>query len=149
MTIAIGIEEDRVADPHRIARRTRSFSDALCGVVLQVENVELISLAAAVALSALLCFPQCLPASPITFAFSGTLLEPVNGSSTFSGFFTVNSNPNPQTGFSSVTEQGSDVSATLNIGGQVIDYANTPQNTQFVEAMVNTQEGIPIEGTPS
>ncbi len=99
---------------------------------------------AAVAASLLPCYPQSLWASPITFAFDGTLLEPVNGSSTFSGFFTVNSNPNPQPGFTSVTEQGTDVSATLNIGGQVINYTNASPNTGFVEATVNAEPGIPI-----
>jgi hypothetical protein len=99
---------------------------------------------AALAASLLPCYPQSLRANPITFAFNGTLLEPVNGSSTFSGFFTVNSNPNPQPGFTSVTEQGMDVSATLNIGGQVINYINTAQNTGFIEATVNAEPGIPM-----
>jgi hypothetical protein len=104
---------------------------------------------AVVAASLLPCCPQSLCASPITFAFNGTLLEPVNGSSTFSGLFTVNSNPNPQPGFTSVTEQGTDVAATLNIGGQLINYTNTPQNTEFVDAMVNAQPGLLVLNGPN
>ena len=98
----------------------------------------------AVAALLLPSFPQSIQASPITFAFTGTLLEPVNGYSSFSGIFTVESNPNPPPGFTSVTEQGVDVSATLNIGGQVINYANTTPDSLFVQAMVNAQPGIPI-----
>ncbi len=103
----------------------------------------------AVAALLLPSFPQSLQASPITFAFTGTLLEPVNGSSSFSGFFTVESNPNPPPGITSVTQQGADVSATLNIGGQVINYANTTPDSLFVQAMVNAQPGLPILNGPN
>ena len=48
MPVAIGVEIDRVADPHRIARRARSFGDPFGGVALQIEDVETVRLAAAV-----------------------------------------------------------------------------------------------------
>src|SRR6185369_2036927 len=48
MTIAIGVEEDRIAEPHRVARRPRTFRDPFRGAALQIENVELVGLPAPV-----------------------------------------------------------------------------------------------------
>ncbi len=50
MTVAIGIEVDRVADPDRIARRPRSFGDPFGFVRFQIEGVEDVSFATAIPL---------------------------------------------------------------------------------------------------
>lgn len=69
-------------------------------------------------------------ASPITYDFTGTFLQNgmVNGSHQISGSFTINSNPPPSSGLSPAIESGSNVSITINAGGQVYSFANTPQN---------------------
>lgn len=69
-------------------------------------------------------------ASPITYAFAGTLSTPSSGTDQFSGSFTINGDP---TIFSSdqrafrglgVYEHGSDVSLTVKVGGQVFNFSN-------------------------
>src|SRR5690349_1293780 len=50
MPVAIRVKEDRVANPHRIACRSGTFSDASRSVTAEVEDEELIGLAAAVSL---------------------------------------------------------------------------------------------------
>ncbi len=45
------------------------------------------------AVLAFLAFQSTVQAGPITYDFSGTLTQPANGSSQFSGSFTVNANP--------------------------------------------------------
>jgi hypothetical protein len=66
-------------------------------------------------------------ASPITFDFTGTLKAPINGTEQLSGSFTINGDPTP-TGWpyplTSVNENGSDVSITVNMGGQVFHFDN-------------------------
>ncbi len=87
-------------------------------------------LSLAIALSVLVSTPQVVLAEPITYAFNGTFKEPFDGSLTFSGTLTINATPTlgPGSGQLSVTENGSDVSLSLNLGGQAINFVNTPQN---------------------
>jgi len=75
-------------------------------------------------------------ASPITYDFTGTLRDGfANGSTDFSGSFTIDGDPTLQPD-GSVDEKGSDVSITLNIGGQTYKYENNA-NTE-VELTVGT-----------
>jgi hypothetical protein len=90
-----------------------------------------------IAVSIVLSSQQIVGASPLTYDFTGTLNQPVDGSTTFTGSFTINANPtvwssatvNPPDFpvMSGVFESGSDVSLTVNLGGQMINYVNTPQ----------------------
>jgi hypothetical protein len=73
-------------------------------------------------------------AGPITYDFTGTLSQPVAGTQTFSGSFTINGNPTVAPGSPGVTENGSDVALTLNLGGQVIQYVNTARDPSYVTA---------------
>ncbi len=76
-------------------------------------------------------------ASPITFDFTGILNPsvslPINGTYQISGSFTINSNPPagpttiPGNGIE-LTENGSNVSLTVNAGGQTFNFINTSQN---------------------
>jgi len=81
-----------------------------------------------IAVSIVLSSQQIVGASPVTYDFTGTLNQPVDGSTTFTGSFTINANPtvnlvaNPY-----VAEDGSDVSLSVNLGGHTINYVNTPQ----------------------
>ena len=71
-----------------------------------------------IAVSIVLSSQQIVGASPVTYDFTGTLNQPVDGSTTFTGSFTINANPtvnpvaNPY-----VAEDGSDVSLSVNLGG--------------------------------
>ncbi len=80
-----------------------------------------------IAVSILLSGQQIVGASPLTYDFTGTLNQPVDGSTTFTGSFTINANPAVNPGASWVIESGSDVSLSVNLGRQVINYVNTPQ----------------------
>ena len=104
-------------------------------------------LAAALSILVLACTQQMVWASPVTFDFTGTLLQPIDGSSTFSGSFTVNPNPTVQPGTGSAAEFGADVSAVLTLGGQSTNFVNTPQYPQLVQVLVNTQAGEFWPGT--
>jgi hypothetical protein len=66
-------------------------------------------------------------ASSITYDFTGTLIQPFDGSTKLSGSFTVNGNPTLGPGYPEIQESGSDVSLTVNLGGRVITFVNTPQ----------------------
>src|SRR5262249_46774541 len=104
-------------------------------------------------------------ASPITYDFTGTLNTPMNGTSQFSGSFTFNADPTasdlgilglnatgtvlaftpgaPLLPASPIAEYGSNVSLTLNVAGQVMQYTNTPQNptlARFTAGRVSTTE---------
>lgn len=92
-----------------------------------------------VAVSILLGSQQIVEASPLTYDFTGTLNQPVDGAKTFSGSFTINADPTVGPGMASgfyssgvVNENGSDVSLAVNVGGQVINFVNTPQNPSAV-----------------
>ncbi|MHC5540591.1 PEP-CTERM sorting domain-containing protein [Singulisphaera rosea] len=70
-------------------------------------------------------------ASPLTYAFTGTLQAPVNGSTQFSGSFTFDADPavvnapsGASTNPSQVVENGSEVSMTVDAGGQTFHFAN-------------------------
>jgi len=80
-----------------------------------------------IAVSIVLSSQQIVGASPVTYDFTGTLNQPVDGSTTFTGSFTINANPTVNPGASWVAESGSDVSLTVNLGGRMINYVNTPQ----------------------
>lgn len=87
--------------------------------------------------------------TPITYDFTGILTQPMNGTDQFSGSFTFNADPTAAnvgglgldangTSLSftpaaldpgvPIAEYGSEVSLTVKIGGQVIQYTNTAQN---------------------
>jgi PEP-CTERM motif len=87
--------------------------------------------ALAVAVLVLISTPRIAVASPITYDFTGTLNQPVDGATTFNGSLTFNATPTgsevPIAGYS-VSETGSDVSLTVNVGGQVMNFSNSPQN---------------------
>jgi hypothetical protein len=90
-----------------------------------------------IAVSIVLSSQQIVGASPLTYDFTGTLNQPVDGSTTFTGSFTINANPTVWSSatvnppdlpvMSGVFESGSDISLTVNLGGQMINYVNTPQ----------------------
>ncbi len=63
-------------------------------------------------------------ASPITYAFTGTLNDPLDGASQFNGSFTINGDPTLVGFRPTVTEGGSDVSLTLKIGDQEFHFIN-------------------------
>jgi hypothetical protein len=117
-------------------------------------------LASVLVLSVLLIAPRPAGALPITFDFAGTLSTPINGATTFTGSTTINGDPtitNPN-GFEGLSvnamaaESGSDVSITVNVGGQVYTFANSPQNpsTQATFNAFNILQGIGNpNGTPT
>jgi hypothetical protein len=100
----------------------------------------------------LLVIPSIGRADPISFDFTGTLTQPMNGSNQFSGSFTINADPiaanigflgnngygiltftptEPQSDPSErrgIAEYSSDVSIRLNVGGNTINYVNKAQN---------------------
>jgi hypothetical protein len=67
-------------------------------------------------------------ADPITYAFTGTFpsSSDINGVNQFSGTFTIDGSPTVTA--TGVTEGGSDVSITVNVGGQVVNFANMVGN---------------------
>ncbi|MGP0068330.1 MAG: hypothetical protein ACLQGP_32630 [Isosphaeraceae bacterium] len=112
--------------------------------------------AALVALISVACFTQqSVEASPITFDFTGNFGMASNGTSTpFSGSFTINGNPtvtnggpNPYGPYPYVSEEGSDVSLTVNMGGQVFNFANTASQPNNSMLLVEVQPTVP--GTPN
>src|SRR5712692_3864508 len=48
VSVAIGVEVDRVSDPHWVAARTRAVANFFCVECLQIEDVELIGLASTI-----------------------------------------------------------------------------------------------------
>jgi hypothetical protein len=89
----------------------------------------------ALAASIILVTPSIVTANPITYDFSGTFDTPINGTDQFSGSFTIDVNPTatyysspayPTVSPWSVSENGTDVSLTVTIGGQTTNYVNTP-----------------------
>jgi hypothetical protein len=97
----------------------------------------LVRFSSALAVSIALYIPAALGASPITYDFAGTVSQPVDGSSQFSGSFTIDSVPNvpvatPGGSGSVVGEDGAAVSVTVHIGGQTLTYFNTAQNAENV-----------------
>jgi hypothetical protein len=86
-----------------------------------------------VAVLTLLSTHRMVGASPITYDFTGTLNQPVDGSKTFSGSLTINAIPTPAEMLGGgVAEDGTDVSLTVRVGGQVLNFINTPQNPNSV-----------------
>jgi hypothetical protein len=73
--------------------------------------------------SALVCLVTTAQASPITYDFSGTLVQPYKGSSLFSGSFSFESST---AGFGGATlfSGFEGASASLNIGGQTYQFQN-------------------------
>ena len=108
----------------------------------------LLRLSIAASLSLALAIPQQVCASPITFDFTGT--------GGVSGPFTINGNPASASGsylswpanagwYSVLTEGGSDVSLTVNIGGKAIHFANSPSDTSS-SAWATLGASIPAPG---
>lgn len=92
-----------------------------------------VSGAIAVAIAIGLGAPRISGASPITYDFTGTLNQPVDGSTRFSGTFTIDSVPNTNVGlifgeYAGIGEDGAAVSLSLRLGSQTISYVNTSQN---------------------
>lgn len=106
---------------------------------------------AAVGTLALFSTPRIVVADPITYNFTGTLNQPINGLKTISGSLTIDATPSVEPGASWVTENGSDVSLNVNLGGQVIRFVNSPQNpfmsVTFSADVVPTVDEQP-KGTP-
>lgn len=111
-------------------------------------------LSLALVISIALVAPQAIEASPITYDFTGTLNQPINGSSQFSGSFTIDSS-NPNGGGGVITpggsgtvigENGDQVSMTVHLGGQRIDFVNTPQgpNSARFEAIGGVAIEVPL-----
>jgi hypothetical protein len=95
--------------------------------------------------------PLMVAANPITYDFSGTFSQPFDGSTAFSGSATFNATPTPQDATwdgAGWNETGSDVSLTLNAGGQVFNFGNSPQDT-FVGARVSVGPSSPLGTLPS
>lgn len=63
-------------------------------------------------------------ANPITYDFTGTLGQPYDGTTSFSGSFTIVDAPVA----GGVTEAGSESSMTLHFGNNVVTYSNNPQD---------------------
>jgi hypothetical protein len=76
-------------------------------------------LALVLAVSVLVSTPRLVVADPITYDFTGTFSQPFDGSKTFNGSLTFNATP--------TTGDSSD-SLTVNVGGQVLTFSNSPQN---------------------
>ncbi|WP_435011547.1 PEP-CTERM sorting domain-containing protein [Tundrisphaera lichenicola] len=80
-------------------------------------------------------------ASPITYAFTGTLQAPIqglNGADQFSGTFTIDGDPTPNAQTGSVYEGGNDVAVTLKIGGQSFTFTNSPTGLSSAEFTAGT-----------
>ena len=78
-------------------------------------------LAFTAAMTVLISAPQLVMADPITYDFSGTLSQPADGVTTFSGSLTFNATPagaDVSPGGAYVVESGSEVSLSLSLGGQ-------------------------------
>ena len=73
----------------------------------------------------LLGIQQIASASTLTYDFTGTLDQPLNGTTTINGSFSFNPHPYVQPGMSSVTEGGNDVSLTMHIGSWNLIYVNS------------------------
>jgi len=81
-------------------------------------------LSLAIVVSIALSTQRTAGASPITYDFAGTFGgQSLNGISQFNGSFTINGDPTVGSS-GSVAEGGSDVSLTVNMGGQVYNFVN-------------------------
>src|SRR5262249_16870704 len=67
----------------------------------------------------------------------------VKGSKSFSGSLTINATPTMAPGQSLVTENGSDVSLTVIVGGQAINFVNSSQNPHA--GVTFTADVVPTE----
>jgi hypothetical protein len=87
-------------------------------------------------------------ASPITYDFTGTFRGgTVNGSNQITGSFTINADPILGSTASSLTESGSDVSITVNAGGQTFNWI-LDQESSFAprtSALRSLQTANPLE----
>jgi hypothetical protein len=115
-------------------------------------------------------------ADPVTYDFTGTLNQPMNGTNQFSGSFTFNADPGQSSvggivitqttistvngvsiaqpaaygfqaaaaGSPAIAEYGNDVSMTVNIGGQVLNFANTAANP-FLATFQASTETFPVQ----
>jgi hypothetical protein len=95
-------------------------------------------LALVVAVSILVGTPRMVVADPITYDFSGTFNQPFDGSTAFSGSLSFNATP------AGDGQSVSDVSLTLNAGGQVFNFVNSPQDPS-TSASVSLQLQPPVD----
>ena len=82
-------------------------------------------LAFAAAMAVLSSAPQRVVADPIGYDFSGTLNQPIDGVSTFTGSLAFNAAPtgaDVSPGGAYVNETGSEVSLSVTLGGQVFNF---------------------------
>jgi hypothetical protein len=97
---------------------------------------------------------QAVGASPLTYDFTGTFGQPLNGFTQFSGSVTIDGNPMvaPYGAVSTVSERGNDVSLTVNNGGPAgswaeagitsIELISTPEPSTFALFAVLAVAGI-------
>jgi len=96
-----------------------------------------------IAVSIVLSSQQIVGASPVTYDFTGTLNQPVDGSTTFTGSFTINANPtvnlvaNPY-----VAEDGSDVSLSVNLGGAYDQLRQYAAVVRFSHVPINLVQSV-------
>ena len=107
----------------------------------------------ALVISSVLLAPQRIGASPITYDFAGTLSQPIDGATQFSGSFTIDTNPNQVVdtiwdNASAFGEDGSEVALTIRLGGQTMNYINTPQNPETVTLLGETGVNIAVPPPP-
>jgi hypothetical protein len=121
-------------------------------------------------------------ADPVTYNFTGTLNQPMNGTNQFSGSFTFNADPSQSSvggivitqttistatngvsvaqpaaygfeaasaGTPAIAEFGNDVSLTVNIGGQVLNFANTAANPFLATFQASMQTFPTQQGQPT
>jgi hypothetical protein len=102
------------------------------------------------------CGSSTASASPISYAFSGTLMEPYNGSSAFSGTFTYNTSLQPLPDvqpypgwsyYSGVPTDPTDppVSLNFNVGGVSSSSFGNVSNLELIVTHTNTGDGFYIE----
>jgi hypothetical protein len=95
-----------------------------------------------------------LMANPITYDFSGTFDQPVNGTTQFSGSFTFNTDATitysaqhwPNIYPYMIAESGKDVALVVTIGNQTINYQNTNQYPDLAKLSVyRNPTNYPVE----
>lgn len=91
--------------------------------------------------------PSVAWADPITYDFTGTLGQPYDGTTSFSGSFTIN-NATVSGGYVVGDEAGS--SMTLHFGNDVVTYTNNPQdpNSEFGISVMPSSAPSSPEGPP-
>lgn len=98
-------------------------------------------LALVVAVSVVLGTPRMVMADPIKWDFTASLNKPVDGSKAMSGSITF--------GGTSILELGvNDVSVTLNLGGQVFNFQDNPQDSSSGTVSFDVIQSQPFQSWP-